>query len=177
MGTEDDHVANEKGVGSKKNLESIRSDPNMGNWRIGQNTNGNRWKNAGNVGNNGKRQKQRKTSETAENVGKRQKMLETSELELVEIWYMTAPAIHAASCCTVVVGADHVTAAKLSEQTEVECSTFNVQRSLKLKLNLRCRSKYVTTTVILPQHYHGSTTHHTIQPRRKGPETRVLGPL
>ena len=31
MGTEDDHVANKKGVGSKENPESIRSDPNMGN--------------------------------------------------------------------------------------------------------------------------------------------------
>ena len=31
MGTEDDHVANKKGVGSKEIFESIRSDPNMGN--------------------------------------------------------------------------------------------------------------------------------------------------
>ena len=42
------------------------------------------------VGNNGKHRKQRKTSETSENVGKQQKMSETSELELVEIWYMTS---------------------------------------------------------------------------------------
>ena len=42
-----------------------------------------------NVGNNRKRRKQRKTSETTENVGKQQKTSETSELELVEIWYMT----------------------------------------------------------------------------------------
>ena len=33
--------------------------------------------------------KQQKMSETTENVGKQQKMLEMSELELVEIWYMT----------------------------------------------------------------------------------------
>ena len=31
MGPEDDHVVNKKGVGSKENSESIRSDPNMGN--------------------------------------------------------------------------------------------------------------------------------------------------
>ena len=115
MGPEDDHVANKKGVGSKENLESIRSDPNMGNWRIGQNTNGNRWKNAENVGNNGKHQKTSETSELnlvqklqgkaaenvgnvgigfgatlqrkgVENIGKQQKTWETSELELVEIW-------------------------------------------------------------------------------------------
>ena len=42
-----------------------------------------------NIGNNGKCRKQRKTSETTENVGKQQKTSETSELELVEIWYMT----------------------------------------------------------------------------------------
>ena len=43
-----------------------------------------------NVGNNRKHRKQQKTSETTENVGKQQKMSEMSELELVEIWYMTA---------------------------------------------------------------------------------------
>ena len=59
MGPEDDHVVNKKGVGSKENSESIRSDPNMGNWRIGQNTNGNRWKNAENIRNNGKHRKRR----------------------------------------------------------------------------------------------------------------------
>ena len=41
------------------------------------------------VGNNRKCRKQQKASETTENVGKQQKMSEMSELELVEIWYMT----------------------------------------------------------------------------------------
>ena len=56
MGTEDDHVANKKGVGSKESPESTE-----------------------NVGNNGKRRKQQKASETTENIGNNRKCRKTTE--------------------------------------------------------------------------------------------------